>query len=186
MPWPPPPKNCSGCQSTCTTCQGCNLAQTLCKTDQSATWQAGSSFSWAEEPVKDKTISKVWTAAKWNELQGKITTAYNKGSACSSSGQLWGTNAMTTVSEGDVITAEVYNKAVTALNKMGGTISNVNVGDVIKATHASSLATAFNSGTISSVACDKCNVGCDTTCLSCQGCNRCEGCQGRCMTGVRP
>lgn len=176
--------------TSCPDCNGvCDTAQNLCKIESQAATHYGGSFNWPASPTGE-TIAKVWTAAAWNKLKAQLQTVYNRGSECSSGGQVWGANTMPTVSKDQIITADIYNDMVNALNKLGGGLSTVTGGGVngtiIRDYHASNMQSTYNGGQISTLACDECNVGCDVECDGCIGCVSCENvehystCYGSC------
>ena len=185
-----------GCaDSDCKSCnEECNVKQNLCKDAQGAP-SYGGSFSWPTSPSgspENANISKVWTASAWNSLKAAIDAAYAAGSLCSSAGESFGQNPMTTVSPGDIVTADIYNKAKKAINKLGGSVPGVTGGGVngtiIRTYHASLMQSGYNGGLISTLACNKCNTACDAECDACVGCVNCEGvqhystCYGSCNT----
>lgn len=177
--------------STCKNCNGvCNTEQSLCTISSQQATSYGGSFAWPTGPGKDVTIYKVWTAAAWNALKAALDAAYAAGSECSSEGESFGSNVMPTVSKDQIITAEVYNLASQAINKLGAGVPTVTGGGengtIIRDYHASLMASTYNGGQISPLACDDCNVECDVDCDGCIGCDTCQGvehystCYGSC------
>lgn len=168
--------------SSCKNCNGtCDTKQTLCIINSQAATAYGGDFAWPVSPAVDETISKVWTAAAWNQLKAAIDAAYKEGGDCTSQGQEFGANPMPTVSKGDLITADIYNKALEAVKNLGGSGNSVTGGGengtIIRDYHATQLASGYNDGEISEKACYICNVTCDVTCDGCIGCVSCMGVQ---------
>lgn len=174
-----------GCaNSSCKNCNGtCNTKQNLCKISSQSATSYGGSFSWPKSPGGQETIAKVWTASAWNQLKGMLDSAYKAGSQCSSGGQSFGSNTMPTVSKDQIITADIFNAAAAALNKLNGAGSVPSVtgggenGTIIRNYHASMMQDKYNSGLISTLACNECNTACDVTCNGCIGCVSCQGVQ---------
>ena len=91
---------------------------------------------------------------------------------------------MLSASSKEVITADIYNSAAEAINKLkSGAVSSVTgisddgVGTVIRKYHAVALADGYNNGKILSKACNTCNIECNAQCDGCIGCDTCEGVQ---------
>lgn len=173
--------------SSCKNCNGvCDTEQSLCTINSQMATSYGGGFNWPSNPAIDVPIVKVWTAAAWNQLKAAIDAAYAAGSECSSQGEDFGANTMPTVSQNQPITADIYNKAINAINKLQGGHPTVNKEDIIRAYHAANMSNGYNGGQISPLACDECNVDCDVTCDGCIGCVDCQGmlhystCYGSC------
>lgn len=165
--------------TSCPNCNGvCNTEQSLCTINSQNASTYGGEFSWPVNPEAETIIAKVWTAEAWNNLKSAIDKAYSAGSQCSSAGQSFGPNTMTTVNNEDVITAEIYNNAGKAINKLGGDVETVvSKETIIRHYHATSMAAGYNNGEIYGNACNDCNVSCDVQCNKCVGCVSCEGVQ---------
>lgn len=167
--------------SSCKNCNGvCDTAQNLCKISSQAATAYGGSFSWPAAP-SGETIAKVWTAAAWNQLRAAVQAAYSAGSQCDSEGEDFGAMTMPSVSKDQIITADIYNKAAEAINDLGGSVPTVTgggeTGTIIRDYHATSMQSGYNSGKISTLACNECNVECDVTCDKCIGCDTCQNVQ---------
>ena len=177
--------------SSCKNCNGiCNEKQNLCKINSQNASVYGDSFSWPTAPAATSVpISKVWTAEAWNQLKDAVNAAYNAGSSCSSSGQVFSESPMKSASVDQPITAEIFNSAKEAINKLGGSIEEVTggpTGTIIRAYHATSMQDGYNNGQIHTLACDTCNTQCNAQCDGCIGCVNCQGvehyntCYGSC------
>ena len=182
---------CMGCVSCqgCDACQGCDKCMVTCDTmqalcvinSQSAPDYTGS-VSWPTSPANKETIAKVWTASAWNQIKAIVDQLYGTGGSCSNSGESWGGSGFPSVSKDQIITADIYNQAAAALNRIpgGSTVPTVTgggtTGDIIRSYHAQAIVDHLNGATIDYLACDQCNTACDGGCNTCQGCDGCENC----------
>ena len=156
---------CTGsCNGTCTndctgTCQAgycegyCQICQTFCEHNQVFSKNngankgtgMGSSFAWNRTyTAGDKIIIE---ATKWDELAGYINNAQVY---CGSGDS---TNVINNVSQGDVISAAIWNNLNNGLKKINSAVSFVNQNgniDKIKATEVNALATKYNEAQIKS------------------------------------
>lgn len=169
-----------GCaNSPCQNCnETCNVKQNLCSISSQQALSYGGSFSWPST----ESIPKAWTSAAWNQLKGMLDTVYARGDTCSSGGEDWGANTFPSIGPNDVITADLFNQAADAINKIYGSPTVPSVGgggdgSVVRDYHLANMQERYNTGQISTSACDECNVECDAECDACIGCVECEGVQ---------
>lgn len=132
---------------------------------------------------KDDIIYYKWTASKWNSLIEKLNTAGKLGLTRSQGGS---GPSIGTISENDIITANLYNKVeekIACFNTSYPQVSGGPTGTVITATIANAMRTGYNNATFNSSVCDICNTtarqtpgSCTCNCPTCSSCPTCSTC----------
>lgn len=139
---------------------------------------------------KDDIIYHKWTATKWNSLIQKLNTAGRLGATRSQGGA---GPSIKTISEDDIITADIYNKVEEKIANFNTSYPKVKggpEGTIISATIANAMRTAYNNATFNASVCDICNTtsrqtpgecGCNCpTCSQCPNCTSCPSCSCPC------
>ena len=145
----------SGCNTNCLTAQGyCNRNRQYIKNHDDVGPYPGVTIS------KDTYIKDYWTVEFWNSLITKLNTAGVTGIFREDKDPV----PHDFVSSGDPITADLYNAVRdTLVNNFH--VSNtleyrrVQKDELITATLANAIQTAYNSATFDALICDLCNVG---------------------------
>ena len=164
----------SGCNSEC------NTAQTVCIVHNQFIKNHADvgAYNGSTSIQKDDFIHEKWTADYWNTLIKKLNTAEKVG-RLSSHGS--GGSVTAGIGAPNFQTAELYNQVNAKICNFNTSYPQVNVDDLITATIANAIGTAYNNATFNSSVCDMCNTdqtmrggcGCNCSCsCSCNcGCN---------------
>lgn len=189
----------SGCNVVCNSlCQAiCNVHGQFIKDHKDV-----GAFPGSEIKVDD-FIHEKWSATFWNSLIGNLNTAETVGAV----------SKQVAPNDREVVTAPIGNKApytaslynqvrdkIKQFSNIPDSYKAVNVDDLITATVANAIRTAYNSAKFSSTVCDICNSGtqhyegssctcnCSCTCAcacscscDCPGCS-CSGCSCSCSS----
>lgn len=189
----------SGCNVVCnSSCQAiCNVHGQFIKDHKDV-----GAFPGSEIKVDD-FIHEKWNTTFWNSLIDNLNTAETVGEV----------SKQVAVNDREVVTAPIGNKApytanlynqvrakIKQFNNIPDSYKDVNVDDLITATVANAIRTAYNSAKFSSTVCDICNSGtqhyegssctcnCSCTCscscscgCDCSGCS-CSGCSCSCSS----
>lgn len=143
------------------------------------------SYTWGEVKPED-LIHEKWSADYWNGLIGQIEAAEGigknspHGSAGSISASIGGTN---------LYTAKLYNEVNTKLCNFRVSYNRVNEEDLITATIANAIKTAYESARFKSTVCDNCDEdqsikgGCNCNCSCPCSCNCGCSCPCSCNCG---
>lgn len=136
-----------------------------------------------DEIQKDDIIYQKWTASKWNSLVNKLDTASGLGVTSSHGGA---GPSVGTISQDDIITANLYNTIeakIAKFNTSYNTVTGGPDGTIISATVANAMRTGYNNATFNSSVCDICNTTarqtpgtCSCNCTSCSACSSCPSC----------
>lgn len=147
------------CNTVCVTVQAyCSIGRQLITSHQTV-------GAYPPPPcmVKDEFIFRNWTAKYWNGLIDQIDTAEMMGETkCQEVGPAATYAAPdpcnNTHVPNSLVTAEKYNQVVAKLNRFNLNLATVNVGDVIRGTHAQALHNGHADATFNTDVCDVCNT----------------------------
>ena len=125
-------------------------------------------------------IHEKWSATYWNTLIDKINMAETVGKL----GQHGSAGTVTApIGNDSFYTASLYNQVNTKLCNFNVSYNKVNAEDLITATIANAIGTAYNDATFSYSACDVCNATgsqslqeCSCNCPTCSSCPTCPTC----------
>lgn len=176
------------CNSQCNS--ECNEPQTVCIRGPQYISQHPDVGGYNGSTVKPEDfIHEKWSASYWNTLIGKINAAEKigrlspHGSAGSVSACIGGEQFQT---------ASLYNQVNTKLCNFNTSYGKVKVEDLITATIANAIGSAYNSATFNSSVCDMCNTdqspyvkgGCGCNCSCACSCNCGCSCPCHCNCGA--
>jgi hypothetical protein len=160
----------TGCNSTC------NTAQTICVVHSQYIKDHSDVGAYPGKEVNsDDFIYKHWTANYWNSLIKKLNDAEDIGYEVSqkSSGKV----SVDKVNKDDVITAKFYNDIRNKLCNFNVSYDTVSQNQLITATIANAVKTAYENAKFNSNVCDACNTdqtsrgGCSCNCSCSCSCN---------------
>lgn len=170
--------SCQGCVNcqVCVRCQlcvygnlngesGCIDCQAFCQSNQ----YVSRTFSFGQCVSSGQTFKGFKTG--WDSLYRNVINAYNRGREVTFSDSPYKPSS---IDNEKIMTANAFNLIAEALCNLGEqsvTIPSVTTGDVIEGSLFETLELAAQNFKYDSSQCNKCNVGCDVTCDSCQLCD---------------
>ena len=180
--------NASSCSAYCNVgCNSsCNTAQTVCqvhsqyiKNHADVGGYPGSSVAY------DSFIYSQWNTSFWSSLITNLEAAENVGRLSSQGSSIYVARPATE----QVITADFYNNMRTKLTNFNVNYAAVAKDDLITATTANAIQSAYNNATFDSTVCDACNsnqtvrAGCGCNCSCSCSCNCGCSCPCPCNCG---
>ena len=169
------------CNSSCNL-KYCETTQACCSIEHELITSHGdvSNYPGSTTIKVDDLIKDHWTTTYWNSLINKLNMAEivgktkSHGSAGSVTAPIGGEN---------LYTASLYNQVNTKLCNFNIEYNQVNVDDLITASIANAIGTAYNKATFGSSVCDVCNSTsaqakkeCVCNCPKCSSCPTCPTC----------
>lgn len=168
------------CNASCNI-KYCESSQAYCSISHQYIKDHGDVGTYPGKTVKaEDFIHSHWTVDYWNSLINKLKTAETVGKLSS---QGTGPDVTAAISIGSAYTAALYNQVRDKINHFNAEYSKVNVDDLIKASTANAIGTAYNKATFGSSVCDVCNSTsaqakkeCSCNCPKCSSCPTCATC----------
>lgn len=167
--------SCQSCDSGCQTCNACesidcNVKQTLCDIKCLSATQYQSNPWSGLCLAKDQIIIDNLSKAKMQAAFDWISNVAAKGALVNTASWSGSVSNPNFLSAADTVTLK------NGLAKLHTTISSKSVDEVIYGSYFDNIRTKMNSATISTKACDECNVKCEAVCDVCNTCETCQSC----------
>lgn len=168
------------CNASCNI-KHCETSQAYCSISHEYIKDHGDVGAYPGTTIKPNDfIHERWTVKYWNSLIGKLEVAEGVGKLSS---QGAGPGVTAKIEVGEVYTASLYNEVRDKIAHFNSEYNKVQKEDLITATIANAIGTAYNKATFGSSVCDVCNSTssqskktCICNCPKCSSCPSCPTC----------